>query len=833
MSFDAGQIILYIIFIIAGAIVVVLAFIFLERKLLKGRIIRALNMRLFLVTVPKETPKAEEQGQHKPEKEMMAVAEQFLSNLVQMRPKGWWEKIYYGSPHVVFEIGTPHAGEEICFYVAVPRHFEGFIEKQIQGFYPTASVQLIEDYNIFGPQSETAGGYLGLAKKYILPLRTYQALEADPLSAITNALSKIEGSTEGGALQIVLRPAKRGWNRLGIKVAKSMAGGKSFGTALSGESRISKTKEFFEVPKKPGQAGDIAEKSKTLSPVDEETIKALKEKASKPGFEVNIRILTSTKTMERSEQLLSHIQGSFDQLDSPTLNSVSFHEARKKRLRRLIYNFSFRLFDEKEKMILNSEEVASIFHFPPSTLETPRIKWLKAKPAAPPANLPEEGLILGRNFYRGEERAVRMKTDDRRRHLYIIGQTGTGKSVLLKNMIRQDIENGEGVAFLDPHGDSVEEILTYIPKERIEDVVYFNPPDLERPLGLNMLESDPKYPEQKSFAVNEMINIFDKLYDLKLTGGPIFEQYARNAMLLIMQDPDSGSTLLEVPRVLSDAEFRRYKLDRCQDYTVKHFWEKEAEKAGGESALANVVPYVTSKMNMFLSNDIMRPIVCQQKSSIDFRKIMDEKKILLVNLSKGKLGGPNSALLGLIITGKLLMASLSRVDIPEEQRTDFHLYMDEFQNFTTESIATILAEARKYKLCLTIAHQFIGQLEEKIKNAVFGNVGSMVSFRIGPEDAEFVVKQYEPVFSKNDLINIDNFNAYLKLLIDGQTTRPFNIQTYPPEKGDAKIAEAAKEFSRVKYGRDRAAVEKEISQRFEIKKEGVEEETFLPEEPGR
>jgi hypothetical protein len=304
-------------------------------------------------------------------------------------------------------------------------------------------------------------------------------------------------------------------------------------------------------------------------------------------------------------------------------------------------------------------------------------------------------------------------------------------------------------------------------------------------------------------------------------------------MLLIMQDPDSGSTLLEVPRVLADADFRRYKLDRCQDYTVKHFWEKEAEKAGGESALANVVPYVTSKMNMFLSNDIMRPIVCQQKSSIDFRKIMDEKKILLVNLSKGKLGGPNSALLGLIITGKLLMASLSRVDIPEEQRTDFYLYMDEFQNFTTESISTILAEARKYKLCLTIAHQFIGQLEEKIKNAVFGNVGSMICFRIGAEDAEFVVKQYEPVFSKNDLINIDNFNAYLKLLIDGQTTRPFNIMTYPPKKGDAKIAEAAKEFSRVKYGRDRVAVEKEISERFEIKKEGIEEETFLPEESSR
>lgn len=829
MSFDFNQIILYIIFIIVLAILAVVAIALLQSRFLRGRITRALNMKLFLVTLPREVPKAEEQFK-KQQKEMIAVAEQLLSDLAQIKPRGWWEKIYYGPPHVVFEIGIPYVGEEISFYVAVPQKYQQFLEKQINGFYPAASVSLVEDYNIFGPNSETAGGHLTLAKKYILPIRTYPTLEADPLGAITNALSKIEGDTEGGALQIIVRPAKRGWNQLGIKVAKSMAEGKGFGTALSKQSTISQAKEFFETPKKPSEK---SEPPKTISPVDEETIKTLKEKASKSGFEVNVRILTSTQSKERSEQLISHIKGSFDQFGSPTLNSFKFHDAKRKRLKRLVYNFSFRIFDEKEKIILNSEEIASIFHFPLPTLETPRIKWLKAKPAAPPANLPEEGLILGRNLYRGEERVIRVKTDDRRRHLYIIGQTGTGKSTLLLSMIKQDIEDGEGVAFLDPHGDSVEKILSFIPKERAEDVIYFNPPDLERPFGLNVLEFDPKYPEQKSFAVNEMINIFDKLYDLKLTGGPIFEQYARNAMLLIMEDPDSGSTLLEVPRVLADSNFRRYKLDRCKDITVKHFWEKEAEKAGGESALANVVPYVTSKMNMFLSNDIMRPIVCQQKSTIDFRKIMDEKKIFLANLTKGKLGGPNSALLGLIITGKFLMAALSRIDIPEEERIDFHLYLDEFQNFTTESIGTILAEARKYKLCLTIAHQFIGQLEEKIKNSVFGNVGSMISFRIGAEDAEFVVKQYEPVFSQNDLINIDNFNAYLKLLIDGQTTRPFNILIYPPQKGDPKVAEMAKELSRLKYGRERAMVEKEIAGRFEIKKEGIGEETFLPEEPAR
>lgn len=817
---------------IAVVIVAIVAIAILQTRFLKGRIVRALNMKLFLVTLPKETPKPNEGQQQKTDKEKIAVAEQLFSNLAQIKPKGLWHKIYYGPPYIVFEIATPFVGEEICFYGAVPKGYEGFIEKQIQGFYPTASVEFVKDYNIFGPGAEVCGGYFSLSKKYILPFRTYQNLETDPMWPITNALSKITGDGEGGALQVVLRPAKHGWNRLGVKVVRSMAEGRSFGIALSKQSVVSQTKDFFETPKKPGQGGQ-PEPQKVLSPIDEETMKALKEKASRPGFEVNIRILTATQSKERSEELLSHVKGSFDQFNSPTLNSIKFHEVKRNRLKRLIYSFSFRLFDEKEKIILSSDELASIFHFPLPTLETPRIKWLKAKPAAAPANLPTEGLILGRNVYRGEERMVKIKRDDRRRHIYIIGQTGTGKSVFMQNMIRQDIENGEGVAVLDPHGDLVEKILTFVPKERAEDVIYFNPPDAERPMGLNMLEFNPKYPEQKGFAVNEMINIFDKLYDLKLTGGPIFEQYARNAMLLVLEDPESGSTLLEVPRVLADSEFRKYKLERCKDFTVKHFWEKEAEKAGGESALANVVPYVTSKMNMFLSNDIMRPIVCQQHSSFDFRKIMDEKKIFLANLTKGKLGASNSSLLGLIITGKFLMAALSRIDIPEEKREDYFLYLDEFQNFTTESISTILAEARKYKLGLNIAHQFIGQLEDKIKLAVFGNVGSMVSFRIGPEDAEFVVKQFEPVFSQNDLINIDNFNAYLKLLIDGQTTRPFNILTYPPVKGDEEAAKMAKELSRLKYGRDRAAVEKEISERFNMPESKSKWEEFLPEEPAR
>jgi len=289
----------------------------------------------------------------------------------------------------------------------------------------------------------------------------------------------------------------------------------------------------------------------------------------------------------------------------------------------------------------------------------------------------------------------------------------------------------------------------------------------------------------------------------------------RNALLLLMEDaPNEPATLLEVARVFTDADFRQRKLSRISNPIVVDFWEKEAVKAGGEASLANMTPYITSKFNNFTSNDYMRPIIGQPKSAFNFRQVMDEGKILLVNLSKGKIGEINANLLGMIITGRILMAALSRVDLSENKRRDFNLYIDEFQNFTTESIATILSEARKYALNLTMAHQFVAQLTEKIRDAVFGNVGSIISFRVGAQDAEFLVKQFEPVFSENDLVNIDNFNAYVKILIAGQTSRPFNIKTLVPERGDRETADRIKEMSRSRYGRDRQEVEVEILKRL-------------------
>jgi type IV secretory pathway TraG/TraD family ATPase VirD4 len=429
--------------------------------------------------------------------------------------------------------------------------------------------------------------------------------------------------------------------------------------------------------------------------------------------------------------------------------------------------------------------------------------------------LPEQGILMGKSSFRGEERAVRIAPSDRRRHVYMVGQTGTGKSYGMTNMVIQDIKNGSGVGIIDPHGDLIEQILTYIPKERAEDVILFNPGDLERPMGLNMLEYDINKPEQKTFITNEFIYIFDKLYDLKQTGGPMFEYYLRNALGLLMSDTSEVSTLLDVPRIFTNEDLREKKLIKCTDPTIIEFWEKEATKVtSGDISLANITPYITSKFNTFISNDYMRPIISQQKSAFDFRDVMDNGKILLVNLSKGRIGDLNASLLGLILVGRLLMSALSRVDTPEENRRDFYLYIDEFQNFATPSIATILSEARKYRLNLTVAHQFIAQLDEKIRDAVFGNVGTMMSFRVGAKDAEFLVKYFEPVFDQNDLINIDNRNALIKLLMNELTSRPFNIKTIGREKGDQNLADLIKDLSRMKYGKPREEIEREIREKF-------------------
>lgn len=800
---------LFIILVVSLLLVFGLILIILRRKKAKRFLIRGMDLSLFLVTLP--------QGAEKDFslEEYLKTAEQFYSSLSTIKESNKITRLLCGNPYFVFEIAVPRTGEDIYFYVACPRNLSQTTEKQILGFWPKAQIQPVTDYNIFNPAGSSVGAVATLTKSSVLPLKTYQDFTVDPLSSISGVFSKLAHEGEGTAIQFLLKPSRKPIKKMGSKAIELVQKGLKIETALS------KTKKgfFAEIIETLAGTPPKKEEKPEMSPTQQEFISAVSKKISQSIFDVNLRILSSAPKKERALEILDQFESSFNQFSSPNLNQIKFRRLSGRQLKKLFYHFSFRIFNEAESRQFSSGELAGLFHFPSPVLMTPRIKWLKTKQAPPPADLPDKGIILGKNIFRGEEKIIPVSKNDRRRHFYAVGQTGTGKSVLLQEMIRQDIENGEGVALIDPHGDLAEKVLELIPPHRVEDVIYLNPTDLERPLGLNMLEYDPNFSESKTFVVNELLDIFEKLYNLKSQGfgGPIFEQYMRNSLLLAMEDPESGSTLTEISKILADVNFRKYKLSRCKNVIVKNFWEMEAEKAGGEAALANMVPYITSKMNVFVANDLLRPIISQQHSSFNFREAMDEGKILIVNLSKGKLGDINSYLLGMITVGKILIAAFSRANIPEEERRDFFLYIDEFHNVTTNTIASVLAEARKYHLSMIFGHQFVGQIDEETRKAIFGNVGSMLAFRVGPDDAKYLAAEFAPVFDEQDLVNLDNYNAALRLLIKGETAKPFNIATFPPSKGNPEIARLAKEYSRTKYGRDRALVESELYQRLSKK----------------
>ena len=789
--------------IVVGAIVVVAIF-FIIRIIARRRIFDSLQTSLFLIKVPKtasgdQSKGGGEGGDFKTE---IAHFEQLLGSLTAIKRP------------IVFEVAVPHIGEEIHFYIGVPKLSAEVAMKQIQGLWNGASVELMQDdFNIFNANGATAAAYVSQKEHWSLPVRTYAELGLDSFESIVGSFAKINEIGEGASLQLIVVPASSGHKKEIYHHIEELKKGvplkKVFGHGI-GSVNPADVVDVFNPKTKEQQA-----EAKSNRVVDDEAVKALQMKVAKPLFEVNIRLVASAGSPFQANDILDGLTAGFSQFGSPMRNDFKIVKPRNPK--NIVHDFIYRMFDSGEKMLLSAEEIASIYHLPISSTETPRVKWLKSKEAAPPENLPTAGVLIGDAMFRGVAKPVYITDEDRRRHIYVIGQTGTGKSTLLGNMMIEDIQSGKGVAIIDPHGDLVENALGFVPKERLDDVIYFNPGDLARPLGLNMLDFNHDRPEEKTFIVNEMQSIFNKLFSQE-TMGPMFEQYMRNALLLMMEDmPNEPATLVEVPRIFTDSAYRARKLARIHNPVVIDFWEKEAVKAGGEASLANMTPYITSKFNNFISNDYMRPIIGQSKSSFNFREVMDSKKILLINLSKGKIGDINAGLLGMVFTGKILMAALSRVDIADaEKRPDFNLYIDEFQNFTTDSIATILSEARKYRLNLTMAHQFIAQLDEKIRDAVFGNVGSELVMRVGVQDAEFLVKQFEPAFNQNDLINIDNLNAYAKILINGQTSKPFNLKvgTTSWGGGNKELAEKLKEYSRMKYGQDRQAIEDDIFKRL-------------------
>lgn len=795
------------------------------------------NLIYMQITLPREdSPKDKEKDVEKDFRERIAIMEQLYRSLYEIRElsvRNIIRRMLFRHDFISFEI-VAHE-KVVSFIVVVKREYQSIVEKQITSYYSDADIQFVEPYGIKKPGNKTLAFYAYEKRPFYFPIRTFKTIENDPLNSMTNVLSKLS-EDETAIIQLTIRPKGGAWRKRGEEFGTTMMKGKKPPGILSRIPIVSHINTFltmilfgYERAKEtssnaPGAShGDPFVR---MLQTKEERAKHIGEKAQQDGFDSVIRLLVSAKTTLRAREVMNDMVVSLNLFKDPELN---FFQTRRIVPLNIIntpwmmHNFRHRIFRFGEKQsIMVPEELASFFHFPTSRYNyTPIIKWLQYKVLPAPADMPTEGMLLGFNAFRGAKREVRILQKDRMRHHYVIGQTGTGKSVFLGWMARQDIRNGEGVCVIDPHGDLIEDILEYVPKERARDVIIFDPSDQERPMGLNILEAHSS--QQMDMASSQATEIFLKLFGDEIFG-PRLQHYFRNACLTLMEDEDEGATLIDVPRIFVDDDFMKYKVSKVKNPVVRSFWEHEYASTG-ERERQEMIPYFSAKFGPFITNTIMRNTIGQTRSAFDFREVMDNKKILLIKLSKGSIGDLNTQLLGLVIVARIQMAAMSRVDIPENQRKDFYLYVDEFQSFATDSFCSILSEARKYHLGLIMAHQYIGQLtttkfgttSSQIRDAVFGNVGTMMSFKIGAEDAEYMAKEYAPLLTEQDVIGIANYKAYIKLNINNSTTRPFSMETIWDEAGKSpKIAEILKQYSRMKYGRKREFVDQEIEARIGI-----------------
>ncbi|MEK7594084.1 MAG: DUF87 domain-containing protein [Patescibacteria group bacterium] len=720
-----------------------------------------------------------------------------------------FKSAFYGERHFAFEIvGTQGF---VYFYAAVPVALLEIVKQAINSAYPSARLEEVNEHNIFSPVgrvSGTLGGELNLKESFAYPIATYQDLKRDSMQALLNALGTL-GKEDGAGIQILIRPAHPSWRKTAQEVAsKKRKGHKSF----SGGGLAKDLATAFVKP--PEGGGDGEPKKPELSNMEQSTLDAIDEKTRHAGYEVAIRLVASSNITQRAQAILSNIVGSFQLYDAPGKNGFKYTPA--KDIDGLITSYIMRFFpQEHNKNILNSVELATLFHFPDeSSIPTSQLARQDSKQVDGPRNMPEQGLLLGYNLFRGAKKPIRLDIGDRQRHMYVVGQTGTGKSTYLENLALQDMLSGNGFAFVDPHGDVAERLLAMVPKERTEDIIYFSPADMDYPMGLNLFEFNN--PDQKDFLIQESLNMLQKLYDPQQQGimGPRYEHIFRNAALAIMADPDGG-TFVDVPKLFRDPKFLQQKLQHVTDVNVRDFWMKEYPASQRSNDAGEVNSWFVSKFGAFLSNEMMRNIIGQTKSAFDLRDIMDNKKILLVNLSKGRTGDLNSKLLGMVFVMKFQAAAMSRSDVPEDDRVDFSLYVDEFQNFSTDSFATIMSEARKFHLNLIVANQFTTQLTTEIRDAVFGNIGTIVSFRIGQNDVESLGQYFQPTFDGDDLLRVPNYNTIVRTLINGVPTQPFSMITLPAlGTPNMRLSMALKQLSAAKYGRPKATVDREITERM-------------------
>ncbi len=815
--------------IVIVIVVIVLAWrIFASMKRDKKNYARALKMVPMLIHLPPSTDDVQVNGRDERDVigEQISEAQVMYSIISSTLAKGFKTRLY-GQKHISFEI-VAHDGF-IKYYATVPAVLTETVKQAITAAYPTARLEEVKDPNFFSEEGKieaVAGGELHLKEDYWYPIASYEDTKRDASLGLINALSTAKKG-DGIAVQIMFRPTDGSWVKKSLERVQNIKDGKKtkkasnlLGRAVnSAGSLVGDLAEALWKP--PDEHDPYKSTEKVLTNLQQEEIQRIEDKTKYPGFEALIRIVSSSSSKARSEAILSSVVSVFSQFDLPQYNGFRYDF--QNNAEELARNFVLRWFpQEQTDMILNSVEIASVFHLPSqNSIPTSQVERQATKQVDGPAKLAEDGVILGVNKFRGEEKIIRLRDKDRRRHTYVIGSTGMGKSILLTNIAYQDMCDGRGFAFIDPHGDAIELLLSKVPQERMDDIIVFEPGNMDNPVGMNMFEFQSE--DQKDFIVQEGINMLTSLYDPGNQGifGPRAQHMFRNAALLLMSDPEGG-TFIDIPRCFIDPEFVKSKLKYVTDKTVYDYWTKEFPASQKSSDAGEVTSWFVSKWGPFLSNKMMRNILGQTQSGFNIRQIMDEGKILLINLSKGKTGELNAKLLGMIFVMKFQAAAMSRQDIPEDERKDFCLFVDEFQNFATESFESILSEARKYRLNLVLANQFMTQLTDKIREALLGNVGTIMSGRLGVTDAELMEKAFSPVFTAEDLHKQSNFCAIATVMMFDMPTAPFTISLLPP-MGDSsdELMERMKAYALSKYGRPRAEVEAEIDARLAATDEPV------------
>jgi hypothetical protein len=657
----------------------------------------------------------------------------------------------------------------LYFFVVCEKHISDLVRGQLFSQYPNLTIDTVSDYM---PRIISASIVsLRLERPDAYPTKTYNGLDTDFLTNLAGMASSIS-KNDTIMVQILIRPVN----------TESVAYKLQAFTACSWRASMRKNSSLAELLAKSEQ-----------------------EKLHKPLFASYIRVAASSG--DKNELIATSAASLFKILDNPQINNYKIQHSTHS-----IIDFQNRTFP-RTTYLLSSEELATIYHMPSMDNAIAQVATTTTKTSEPPANLPISSTVMpfAETTFRGVNTKFGIKREDRRKHLYIIGKTGVGKSKLIELLALADIQQGKGCVVMDPHGDLAEELLRYIPRDRLHDVIYFNPADIEYPMSFNPLEGVGSF-EFKQTVVSGFISIFKKLFSF--TWNQRLEHVLRFTTLALLDLPNA--TILGITKMLSDSQYRQYVISHIQDPVVKKFWATEFTSWNDQYAGEAITPII-NKVGQFISNPAIRNIVGQQKSVIKLDDIINNEKILIANFSIGKLGEENSALLGAMFITKLWQASVARSNIPEEERKDTYLYVDEFQNFATSAFANILSEARKYRLNLTVAHQYMAQLPEEVKSTIFGNVGSTISFRIGGEDASVLEKEFTPTFVPEDFMRLDMRNFYAKILIDGQTAVPFSGKTLDFPKPDEDFKQDVIKISRERFARPRSEVEKEI-QLFEDSK---------------